>query len=94
MYLVFELLEMALFTQVRPQLRTIRALSSKHTWGLARYIRFLGFDAVHATDGNDAETAERSAGAIGRSGCGPRLAGEVQVLYTLHGVQWCAGSRG
>ena len=37
---------------------------------------------------------DRAAGAIGRSGCGARLAGEVQALYALHGVQWRAGSGG
>ena len=57
-YLLFESLDVASFTHLRPEpLREPRFILDVHLGWLARYIRLLGFDALYTTDYEDAQIA-------------------------------------
>ena len=61
-YPLFESLDIAPLVHLRPEpLREPRFILDVHLGRLARYIRLLGFDALYATDYEDAQIAARAA---------------------------------
>ncbi len=60
-YPVFEALDVAAVTRVRPEpLRVIRFVLDVHLGRLARYLRLAGFDTLYDRDATDEHLAERS----------------------------------
>jgi uncharacterized protein with PIN domain len=58
-YPVFEALDIAQVSQVRPHpLRRTRFVADVHLGRLVRYLRLLGFDTLYRNDWNDAELVE------------------------------------
>lgn len=61
-YPVFEALDVALVTRVRPEpLRDVRFVLDGHLGRLAAFLRLAGFDALYLRDADDAELAAASA---------------------------------
>lgn len=60
-YPVFERLDISKVTKLRPEpLREIRFILDSHLARLARYLRMIGFDALHENNYADSEIAETS----------------------------------